>query len=70
MGRKKTEILREYQEDITILTGKRKILFENMRRLYPKGNERAQIGLCVDLDESRLDHYINCIFNSNIEIKR
>lgn len=63
MGTKNQRIIEEYVNDIPILTGKRKKLYDNMRKLYPKGNEKAQIGLCSDLDESRLDHYINCIFN-------
>lgn len=65
MARKKIEIIGEYEEDISTLTGKRKILFNNMRKLHPKGNEKAQMGLCLDLDDSRVDHYINCIFNVN-----
>jgi len=64
METKKIEIIRECPEDISTLTGKRKQLFENMRKLYPKGNRSAQIGLCIDLDDSRLDYYINSIFNT------
>lgn len=64
MESKKIEIIEGYTEDIPTLTGKRKKLFENMRKLYPKGNEFAQRGLCIDLDDSRLDYYINSIFNT------
>ena len=64
MARKKIEIVGEYEEDISTLTGKRKILFNNMRKLHPKGNEKAQMGLCLDLDESRVDYYIKFIFNT------
>jgi hypothetical protein len=63
MRTKRIKIIREYQKDISTLTGKRKKLFENMRKIYPKGNEELQKGLCLDLDESRLDYYINHIFN-------
>ena len=64
MGTKNKEIIREYTEDVSILTGKRKKLFENMRKLYPKGNEKSQIGLCLELDDSRVDYYIKFIFNT------
>ena len=64
MKRKKIEIIRNYTQDIPTLTGKRKKLFENMRKLYPKGNETLQMDLCLDLDDSRLDYYINSIFNT------
>jgi len=47
MARKKIEIVGEYEEDISTLTGKRKILFNNMRKLHPKGNKKAQMGLCL-----------------------
>lgn len=64
MARKKIDIIREYTEDVSTLTGNRKILFERMRKLYPKGNEKSQIGLCLDLDDSRIEYYINNIFNT------
>lgn len=65
MTRKKIEICRKYTEDFTTLTGKRKILFYNMRKLHPKGNKNAQMGLCLDIDETRVDYYIESVFNLN-----
>jgi hypothetical protein len=64
MRGKKSIIIEEYSEDISTLTGKRKILFDNMKKLHPKGNKKAQMGLCLDLDESRVDYYIKFIFNT------
>ena len=64
MSEKKSIIIEGYNEDISTLTGKRKILFNNMRKLHPKGNKKAQMGLCLDLDESRVDYYIKFIFNT------
>ena len=64
MSEKKSIIIEGYNEDISTLTGKRKILFNNMRKLHPKGNKKAQMGLCLDLDESGVDYYIKFIFNT------
>jgi hypothetical protein len=64
MSEKKSIIIEGYNEDISTLTGKRKILFNNMRKLHPKGNKKAQMGLCLDLEESRVDYYIKFIFNT------
>lgn len=64
MRTKNKEIVWECLEDISTLTGKRKKLFENMRKLYPKGNEKSQIRLCLDLEEKRVDYYIKFIFNT------
>ena len=64
MSKKNQEIIGEYMDDISILTGKRKKLFDNMRKLHPKGNKKSQMGLCLDLDESRVDYYIKFIFNT------
>lgn len=64
MGTKNRGIIREYQEDVSTLTGKRKKLFENMRKLYPKGNEKFQIRLCLELEDSRVEYYIKFIFNT------
>ena len=64
MRGKKSIIIEEYSEDISTLTGKRKILFDNMKKLHPKGNKKAQMSLCLNLDESRVDYYIKFIFNT------
>jgi len=69
MSVKKDKIIREFSEDISILAGKRKTLFENMRKLYPKGKEDKQLDFCLNLNESRLDYYINSLFNFNKKIK-
>lgn len=62
MGRKKLEIVEGITKDIPTLTGNRKILFENMRKLYPKGKIEAQIDLCNEIHDSRVDYYINTVF--------
>ncbi len=64
MTTKKSKIIRGIQEDSSILTGKRKNLFDRMRKLYPKGNESAQTIMCVELSEERVDYYLNNVFNS------
>ena len=55
---KNKEIVEEKESNISILTGKRKELFDNMRILYPKGKKDAQIELCLELHESRIDYYL------------
>lgn len=55
----------QYSEDVTKLENKRAELFKNIRRLYPKGSEKAQFKLCIELDESRVEYYINNIFKSD-----
>jgi hypothetical protein len=63
MARKKEEIIRGDMNNISTLTGKRKDLFENMRKLYPKGKKEAQISMCIELEDKRVDYYLNNIFN-------
>lgn len=59
----KTKIIEESEENILKLTGKRKILFETIRKLYPKGNIKAQYEMCEELHDERIEHYINSVFN-------
>ena len=66
---KKQEIIREKEINIPTLTGKRKQLFDNMRILYPKGKKEAQIDLCQELHESRIDYYLKNIFSLKIKNK-
>lgn len=66
---KKQEIIGEKEINIPTLTGKRKHLFDNMRILYPKGKKEAQMDLCQELHESRIDHYLENIFSLKIKNK-
>jgi hypothetical protein len=63
MARKRKEIIRKNENVIATLAGKRKELFENMRKLYPKGKKEAQISMCEELEDKRVDYYLNNIFN-------
>lgn len=69
MSRKKGEIVREDVDNISTLTGKRKDLFENMRKLYPKGKKESQLSMCIELEDKRVDYYLNNIFNLNLKNK-
>jgi hypothetical protein len=60
--RKKGENLEIIEEDYT-LSGDRMILFERMRKLYPKGKIEAQKKFCYEISVYRIDHYLNQIFN-------
>jgi len=55
----------QYSEDISKLDDRRKELFKNMRILHPKGNEKVQLKLCIDLNDSRIEYYINNIFKTD-----
>lgn len=55
----------QYSEDISKLDDRRKKLFKNIRILHPKGNEKAQLQLCIDLNDSRIEYYINNIFKTD-----
>lgn len=59
----KTKIIEEHIEKILKLTGRRKILFETMRKLHPKGNPKAQFEMCEELHDERIEYYINSVFN-------
>jgi hypothetical protein len=59
----KTKIIEDPNEKILKLTGRRKILFETMRRLHPKGSAKAQSQMCEELHDERIEHYINHVFN-------
>jgi len=59
---KKQEISEGKKIDIPTLDGKRKQLFDNMRILYPKGKKEAQMDLCYELHDSRIDYYLENIF--------
>ena len=58
----KSEIFKEIVDKNSTLTGRRKILFDNMRKLYPKGKKEAQEKLCLELSEDRVEHYIKNVF--------
>jgi len=58
----KHEIIKEIPNNFSRLAGKRKILFNKMRELYPKGKKESQIKLCLKISEDRIDYYINNIF--------
>jgi hypothetical protein len=60
---KKTKIIEDPKEKDFKLTGRRKVLFETMRKLYPKGNPEMQFKMCDELHDGRIEHYINSIFN-------
>ena len=53
----KNKIIEEPTEKILKLTGRRKILFETMRKLYPKGNPKAQSKMCEELHDERIEHF-------------
>lgn len=59
----KTKIIVDYKEKEFNLTDRRKVLFETMRRLHPKGNPEMQSKMCEELNDERIEHYINSIFN-------
>jgi hypothetical protein len=59
----KTKIIVASKEKDFNLTGRRKVLFETMRRLHPKGNTEMQSKMCEELRDERIEHYINSIFN-------
>ena len=59
----KTKIIVASEEKYFNLTDRRKVLFETMRRLHPKGNPKAQSKMCEELHNERIEHYINHIFN-------
>lgn len=59
----KTKIIVASKEKDFNLTARRKVLFETMRRLHPKGNPKAQSKMCKELRDERIEHYINSIFN-------
>ena len=44
------------------LTDRREILFETMRKLYPKGNPDMQFKMCDELSDKRVEYYINSVF--------
>lgn len=69
MARKKEEIIGGDIDNISTLTGKRKELFENMRKLYPKGKKESQLSMCIELEDKRVDYYLNKIFNLNLKNK-
>jgi len=58
----KSEIFEEILDKNPTLTGRRKILFDTMRKLYPKGKKEAQLKLCLELSEDRVEYYIKNIF--------
>lgn len=59
----KTKIIVDSKEKEFNLTDRRKVLFETMRRLHPKGNPDMQSKMCEELNDERIEHYINNIFN-------
>jgi hypothetical protein len=59
---KKNKIIESFEIEEIELTGRRKVLFENMRKLYPKGNPKMQYKMCYDLTDDRVDYYINYVF--------
>jgi len=69
MARKKEEIIGGDIDNISTLAGKRKELFENMRKLYPKGKKESQLSMCIELEDKRVDYYLNKIFNLNLKNK-
>ncbi len=69
MAKKKREIIREDVDNISTLKGKRKEIFENMRKLYPKGKKESQLSMCIELEDKKVDYYLNNIFNLNLKNK-
>lgn len=59
----KTKIIVDSKEKEFNLTDRRKVLFETTRRLHPKGNPEMQSKMCEELNDERIEHYINSIFN-------
>lgn len=58
----KSEIFEEILDKNSTLTGRRKILFDTMRKLYSKGKKEAQVKLCLELSDDRVEYYIKNIF--------
>ena len=58
----KSEIIEEIVDKSSTLTGRRKILFNNMRKLYPKVKKESREKLCLELSEDRVEHYIKNVF--------
>jgi hypothetical protein len=59
---KKTKIIVDSEEKDIKLVGRRKVLFETMRRLHPKGNPEMQSKMCGELHDERIEYYINSVF--------
>jgi len=58
----KSEIIKENDNKDSTLTDRRKILFDKMRELYPKGTIESQTRLCLELSDDRVEYYIENIF--------
>jgi hypothetical protein len=59
----KTKIIIASKQKDFNLTDRRKVLFETIRRLHPKGNPKAQSKMCEELHDERIEYYINSVFN-------
>lgn len=57
-----TRKIKDRGEQHIPLHGDREVLFERMRDMYPNGDEWMQRKFCLEVDESRIDHYINRVF--------
>jgi hypothetical protein len=58
----KSEIFEEILDKNPTLTGRRKILFDTMRKLYPNGKKESQVKFCLELSVDRVEYYIKKVF--------